>query len=669
MFTKKKKNNTFLRIAITIICCLIILITASFAYLIFEKKYHDKIYPNIYFNEINLGGLTQEQAKLLINKKIDRINKDGIVFYYYTDRTNKESIEKITIFPIISSLTGDIAHEIIKFDTQKMIDEAFLAGRYNKKLFPKSLEEVPNYLTNLKNKIDIILNKKQIKLDFYLNEIELTKILKNKFSNFEIAAKNAQLIKERSNGRIHFAVSEEKLGKIINYEIIIKKLKINLAELSNIPIKIIAKTDYPTVYREDGLKEANLANDILSQAPFNIVSTSSKEFNLKTQTWAISRDTLADWLEFKNNHFNKTMIGLNGKAKIFLEENVITKIDIEPIDAKVEIKNNKVNKFQQGKDGLKVDVEASLAKLEQFILQDPELCQINTTENKEIKEEKNNPVQKNLIDCSNKNIELIVKDALAMRIDDVNTMGIKEIIGIGYSNFSGSPQNRLHNIQVGANSLNGLIIKPEEEFSLIKALGDINAKSGYLPELVIKGDKTIPEFGGGLCQIGTTLFRTVVQTGLPVTLRRNHSYRVAYYEPAGTDATIYDPWPDFRFINDTPNHILIQTFMNKKDNTIRFEFWGTLDGRIASSTEPVISNIVEPGPTKIIETTELPIGEKKCTESAHSGADAYFDYTITYPNGDIEKERFESHYIPWQAVCLLGVEEIASSTIEKLEIK
>jgi len=646
VFKKKKKKgllkgcSIFIRIAIFILCCLIILISVFFSYLIFEKKYNDKIYPNIYLNEINLGNLTREQAEQSIYKKVNNINENGIVFYYYTDNKDKKAIEKIIVFPIISSLTGDIAHEIIKFDVQKIINEALLAGRANDKIFPESLDELPDYIFNLKNKIDIILNGKQIKLYFHLNESELTKILKNKFSSFEVPAKNAELIKERRNGQINFVVSEEQLGKIVNYEIVVKKLKNNLTKLSNAPIKIITKTDYPTVYREDGLSEARLANEILSQAPFNLLSTTSEEFNLKLEKWTISRDKLADWLEFKKNELNKTIVGINGKARIFLSEIIAAKIDIEPIDARVEIKDGKVNEFQKGKDGLRVDIDESLVKLEKFILQDQKISN---------------------------DIELIIKDAIAMHIDDVNTMGIKEIIGIGASNFAGSPKNRRHNIRVGADSLNGIIIKPEEEFSLVRALGDINAKSGYLAELVIKGDETIPEFGGGLCQIGTTLFRAVIGTGLSVTMRRNHSYRVSYYEPAGTDATIYDPWPDFRFINDTPNHILVQTFMDNENDNLRFEFWGTNDGRVASSTEPIIYNIVSPAPTKIIETTELAVGEKKCTESAHDGADAYFDYSVKYPNGELKEERFASHYIPWRAVCLVGVEEIATSTIEDLQ--
>ena len=224
---------------------------------------------------------------------------------------------------------------------------------------------------------------------------------------------------------------------------------------------------------------------------------------------------------------------------------------------------------------------------------------------------------------------------------------------MGTSNFKGSPKNRRHNIKVGADTLSGILITPGEEFSLVKALGEINKETGYLPELVIKGNRTIPEYGGGLCQIGTTIFRATLASGLPILERKNHSFRVRYYEPAGTDATIYGPKPDYRFLNDTGYHILIQTRIEGDD--LIFEFWGTKDGRVAEQTKPVIYNITAPKPTQYIETADLPVGEVKCTEHAVPGADTSFDYKVTYPSGEVKETTFKSHYIPWQEVCLIGV--------------
>ena len=269
------------------------------------------------------------------------------------------------------------------------------------------------------------------------------------------------------------------------------------------------------------------------------------------------------------------------------------------------------------------------------------------------------------------NISLVTKVEEIEKISQANDLGIFELIGTGHSNFAGSPANRRHNIRTGASKLHGLVIKPGEEFSLVGALGAVDGSTGYLQELVIKDNKTIPEYGGGLCQIATTMFRAALSTGLPITERRNHSYRVSYYEPAGTDATIYTPRPDLKFKNDTGNNILIQARFEGA-NDIYFDMWGKSDGRTATTTYPVIYNIVKPGPTQIIETTDLKPGEKKCTEKAHSGADAYFDYTVVYNQGKENENkvetRFSSKYVPWREVCLVGVEpKTASSSATSTE--
>ncbi|MBI4122647.1 MAG: VanW family protein [Parcubacteria group bacterium] len=249
----------------------------------------------------------------------------------------------------------------------------------------------------------------------------------------------------------------------------------------------------------------------------------------------------------------------------------------------------------------------------------------------------------------------------------LNNLGIREILGVGTSNFAGSPPNRRHNIRVGAEAVNGTLIPPGEEFSLLATLGTIDGSTGYLPELVIKGNKTTPEYGGGLCQIGTTTFRGTLAAGLPVTARRNHSYTVAYYFDEhglpGTDATIYNPAPDYRFKNDTENHVLIVTRI--EGNELFFEYWGTKDGRTVAQSDTRVWDRVSPPPTKYIETLDLPVGTRKCTESPHAGIKAAFDYAITYADGAKNETTFFSQYRPWQEVCLVGVEALSEEVFEE----
>src|SRR6185369_9524297 len=120
----------------------------------------------------------------------------------------------------------------------------------------------------------------------------------------------------------------------------------------------------------------------------------------------------------------------------------------------------------------------------------------------------------------------VVDSAPVKKLSDTNNLGINELVAVGESDFKGSPKNRIHNVTVGTDKFNGLIIDKGEEFSFNKYLGDVDEEHGFLPELVIKATGTVPEFGGGLCQVSSTTFRAAMNAGLTITERRNHSYAV-----------------------------------------------------------------------------------------------------------------------------------------------
>lgn len=166
-----------------------------------------------------------------------------------------------------------------------------------------------------------------------------------------------------------------------------------------------------------------------------------------------------------------------------------------------------------------------------------------------------------------------------------NALGIRELVASGESTFKGSPRNRRTNIKVGVGKMKGIIVAPGEEFSFNKYLGPVEAEYGFVPELVIKRTGTVPELGGGLCQVSSTAFRAAVNGGLPITQRKNHAYAVQYYAPQGTDATIYPGVVDLKFLNDTAGHLLVWPYL-KDDNTLVFEFYGTKDARTVLVEKP-----------------------------------------------------------------------------------
>ena len=257
-------------------------------------------------------------------------------------------------------------------------------------------------------------------------------------------------------------------------------------------------------------------------------------------------------------------------------EDLARKVNKDPVDAKFKVENGKVTAFSLSSPGLKLNKQKSLEQLKEYLLAQ------NFSKSLELSTQKIQP---------------------EISSDSQDNLGIDSLIGSGESNFAGSPKNRIYNIKVATNRFNGVLIKPGEEFSFVKILGEVDGEHGYLPELVIKHDKTEPEFGGGICQVSTTTFRAAINSGLEITARRNHAYPVSYYNPQGMDATVYVPRPDLRFINNTPGYILIETQI--EGTKLIFNFYGTDDGRRVNIIGPKILSRESDGSMKTTFTQQV----------------------------------------------------------------
>jgi len=230
--------------------------------------------------------------------------------------------------------------------------------------------------------------------------------------------------------------------------------------------------------------------------------------------------------------------------------------------------------------------------------------------------------------------------------EGLKSQGVTDLISVGVSSFYGSPPNRIHNIHVGVEKFNGTVVQPGEEFSFTANMGHVDASGGWLPELVIKGDETVPEYGGGLCQVSSTMYRAALYAGLPITRRINHSYAVSYYAQVtgyGLDATVYDPSPDMRFVNDTSAPIVVQSYVDGM--TAYFVFYGQNDGRQVTLDGPYVyghNSVSEP---VITYTDKLAPGERKLESPLHVGFQTDWYRTIHYSDGRVlERENIHSNY-------------------------
>ncbi len=226
---------------------------------------------------------------------------------------------------------------------------------------------------------------------------------------------------------------------------------------------------------------------------------------------------------------------------------------------------------------------------------------------------------------------------------ELQDMGIQEVVTVGESNYAGSPVNRRHNIATGLARFNGHIIPQGTVFSFGKELGPVDGTTGYRKELVIKGDRTEPDYGGGLCQVSTTAYRGAWEYGFPIEQRINHSYAVSYYGPQGTDATVYPPNPDMKFTNDSPGALLIQTHHDEDDHAY-FIYYGTKDARRSSVYGPFIWARTAAPPDRTITTTELPPGQRRKVGDRHPGMTAAWVRQTTLADGTYVEEPVISIY-------------------------
>jgi len=241
-------------------------------------------------------------------------------------------------------------------------------------------------------------------------------------------------------------------------------------------------------------------------------------------------------------------------------------------------------------------------------------------------------------------------------------LGITQLIHSETSYFYGSSAARIQNIEAAAKQFHGILVAPGETFSMGEHLGDVSLDNGFAEALIIYGGRTIKGIGGGVCQVSTTLFRTVFNAGFPIVERTPHAYRVSYYEEtssggvdprlAGLDATVYFPLVDFKFKNDSPYWILMETYMGS--GSLTWKFYSTSDGRSVTWDTTGPTNVVPAPPPSFEENPELKKNEMKQVDWSANGADVTVTRTVSQNGNVLFQDTISTHYEPWQAICQYG---------------
>ena len=305
----------------------------------------------------------------------------------------------------------------------------------------------------------------------------------------------------------------------------------------------------------------------------------------------VGKEISQNWSEEFQRSFGNAQLKPNEiEIKEYLDNYIVATSGEKPKNPRFAIKDGQIYEIQKSLDGVGLDIEATIGQISTAMF------------------------------MGKNEVELVFERVSSdLSIEKLSMLGINKLIGQGKSDFSGSPAARIHNIKTATEKYNGILIEPEREFSFNEILGEVDAETGFKAELVIKGNKIIPEYGGGICQVSTTVFRAALNSGLPIIERRPHSLPVRYYKPQGFDATIYPGVVDLKFNNDTGGYILMQSEIS--GNNLIFEFYGADDRRNVKVGEANYYDVQPDGALKSVVTR-----------------------TITYEDGVQKSEKFYSSY-------------------------
>lgn len=271
----------------------------------------------------------------------------------------------------------------------------------------------------------------------------------------------------------------------------------------------------------------------------------------------------------------------NIEKTVTLLESIRKETYIDPQNAEIKINNGKIE-IKPHTPGLLVDVDKSLKTIDNFLI------------NREWND-----------------VEIYIVEVLP----DVTTQRVEYItykLGEFETAFNPDNESRVHNIKTACNKINQKLLLPDEEFSMDRTLGERTEQNGYKRAKVIVNNELVDGLGGGICQVTSTAYNSVLLSGLEVLERRNHTLPSSYIE-MGRDATISQGYIDFRFKNNSGYTVLIEA--KTVGNKVIVTIWGRepkektttrirtkiIEVIEANGVEEIVDPSLKPGETVVIQ--------------------------------------------------------------------
>jgi len=453
-----------------------------------------------------------------------------------------------------------------------------------------------------------------------------------------IAAEVDRSIIEASLGvsGVDVVVRSGQIGRTMDVPAALDALSLQLPTMTDGIIPLVVVETAPIIL--DVSAQAELARNILS-APLVLQVPSATASD--PGPWTFEPDALAAMLAIERvnvNGLEQYQVGISSQALRTFLEGIAPSLVQYPENARFIFNDEtrQLDLLQGASIGRSLDVETTITLINQKLAEGVHTLELDM--------EYTNPA--------------VTDDATAEQL------GIGEAVSVYTSYFYGSSAERIQNISIASARFHGLLVAPGQTFSMASTLGDVSLDTGYTEALIIYGDRTIQGVGGGVCQVSTTLFRTVFFGGYQIDQRYAHAYRVSYYEMnangsinpnlAGLDATVFAPVVDFKFTNDTPYWLLMETYVDASARTLTWKFYSTSDGRSVEWSTTGPQNIVDPPEPLYEENAALSKGVIKQVDWEAEGADITVSRIVWRDGAQIHIDSITTHYLPWRAVYQYG---------------
>lgn len=199
--------------------------------------------------------------------------------------------------------------------------------------------------------------------------------------------------------------------------------------------------------------------------------------------------------------------------------------------------------------------------------------------------------------------------------ENLNIEAFPNVLGEQDSKYDVTNTNRANNLEIAANKLNGLIIKPGETFSYNKTLGARTIENGYKEAAIYADGKVTDGLGGGICQISSILYDAVLYANLEIVERENHLFMPSYVRP-GLDATVVYGSIDFKFKNNRKYPIKIEAIV--KNGVAKISILGIKDDDYTVELESKIIEVT-PYKTTYMVDKNLQDGEEQVWQAGEDG--------------------------------------------------